>query len=133
MQTPGLLQARSEDLPGVNLHSLLLLLAGYRRHCRIDGESMQPTLFSGDFVIFRPLNCTKKISSVQEGSIVVANHPLNTPKLMIKRVHKISLEGIDLRGDNLNSSTDSRQFGLVRRENIKGVVESIFPLRNRNH
>lgn len=133
MQTPGSLLAKSEEPKGVKFHSLLLLLAGHRRYCRIDGDSMRPTLSSGDLVIFRPFSKTSKTTSLQEGSIVVVNHPLLPKKLMVKRVHKISLKGVDLRGDNLNSSTDSRQFGLVNRENIKGIVESILPLNKSNY
>ena len=129
MQTPGPLQAKRHQPKGVKLHSLLLLLTGQRRHCRVEGESMRPTLSSGDFVIFNPLTDASRGKSLHEGCIVVANHPLLPKKLMVKRVQKIGVKGVELRGDNLNSSTDSRQFGLVRREDIKGVVESIIALR----
>ncbi len=89
---------------------------------------MRPTLASGDFVIFKPLTNASRGKSLQEGCIVVANHPLLPKKLMVKRVHKIGFKGVELRGDNLDSSTDSRQFGLVSSESIKGVVEFIVTL-----
>ncbi len=86
---------------------------------------MLPTLKSGELVIFRPFHLNNKL--LKEGVIVVVNHPLKSKKIIVKRVHRISPAGVELLGDNQKVSTDSRHFGFVRKENIKGIVEcSIF-------
>ena len=103
----------------------MLLALGRRRHCRIDGKSMMPTLYTGDIVIFRPL--TSRDEPLHNGCIVVLDHPLKERTLIVKRIHKVLSKGIELRGDNEQASTDSRQFGLVRNAQIKGIVEYVFP------
>ncbi len=96
---------------------------GFRRHCRVEGNSMEPTILSGDLVIYRPINSTKNL--LKEGSIVVLMHPLKNKTLIVKRIDLIEKDAIMLLGDNQSRSIDSRQFGLIQKEAIKGIVESI--------
>ena len=88
---------------------------------------MAPTLFSGDIVFYRPLN--KKSNSLKKGSIVVASHPRKNKIFLIKRVKEMHNFGIELIGDNHENSTDSRQYGLIHHNLIKGTVE--FLIRNK--
>ena len=89
---------------------------------------MSPSINDGDIVIYKPLdNNLIKVTSFPIGSIVVAISPLKERVLIIKRVHKISHSGLDLRGDNLESSIDSRHFGFINIEDLYGSVEKIIP------
>ena len=85
---------------------------------------MLPTLREGDLVIYRPLKEGDK-QSLQD-CIVVAKDPLDQNNLIVKRVHREEHLGIELRGDNQLKSIDSRQFGLVNRTRLCGIVEQII-------
>ncbi len=89
---------------------------------------MLPTISQGDRVIYRPVDPSK--FSPNQGSIVVVKDPLDPNSLLVKRVYKKSLLGLELRGDNELNSVDSRKFGLVSHSSLCGVVEQIFPQAN---
>ena len=115
------------SLPKATWRSLILLLLGRRRRFRIDaddGQSMRPTLKPNDVLIVRPIRQGDPLP--EKGRIVLVRHPLLAEKLMIKRVHQIGKEGLDLRGDNPLESTDSRQFGLVNCHYLRGTVEGLI-------
>ena len=86
---------------------------------------MFPTLREGDIVIYRPINPGK--FAPKKGCIVVVKDPLASKELIVKRVYKENPFGLELRGDNPIRSIDSRQFGLVNRTLLCGVVEQIIP------
>ena len=123
----GLRRAKKSVLPRANFRSLILVLLGRLRHCRVEGESMVPELFSGDVVLYRPLN--SNLSALRKGSIVVASHPKKSKIFLIKRVNNVYTFGIELLGDNQERSTDSRQFGLFDPQLIRGTVEFLIPIR----
>ena len=108
----------SKDL---SLKIFLLLLFRIVRHLRVVGSSMKPSVNDGDLVVYRPIS-----SSLKEGQIVVIKHPEKKSKLIIKRIHEMNLHGVDVRGDNHSLSVDSRQFGLISRDLIIGVVENVI-------
>ncbi len=128
MLTPGLQRAETKLFQTANLRSLFLIITGQRRHCHVVGVSMLPTLKEGDIVIYRPIG--KKSFSPKKGSIVVVEDPQNPRNLIIKRIHQENKVGLDLRGDNESNSIDSRQFGLVNRIHLRGIVEEIIPRLN---
>ena len=107
------------------IHSLFLVLTGFRKYCRVEGNSMSPTLCQGDLVIYRPIR--RKNFPIQEGCMVVVRHPIDTTTLIVKRVFRSNSIGIEVRGDNEVESTDSRKFGLINNKNIQGIVEEIIP------
>ena len=86
---------------------------------------MSPTINQGDLVIYKPYNQVK--SDLYIGNIVVAKHPIELNKLIIKRISKIEINGVQLIGDNQTSSNDSRHFGLINYEKLIGIVERIIP------
>ncbi len=128
MLTPGSPQAEAKLSNRASLRFLFLLITGLRRHCRVMGDSMLPSLRHGDIVIYHPMKPRK--SSINKGCIVIAKDPLNPKNLIIKRVHKITPLGIELRGDNEVNSIDSRQYGLVNWHDLCGVVEQIISRDN---
>lgn len=86
---------------------------------------MLPTLSDGDLLIYRRIRSDSY--PYQPGSLVVALHPLEEKTLIVKRVHLSHTLGIELRGDNETASSDSRQFGLISKQQIYGIVEQIIP------
>lgn len=88
---------------------------------RVVGDSMLPTLRPGQLVI-----ATRWVR-LSPGSIVIA--PLGGREV-IKRVKSVKAQGIELIGDNLEASTDSRVYGLVDPRSVIGVV--IWPRRSYN-
>ena len=121
----GLQQADKNLFKKAHLGTLFSLIIGYRQHLRVVGNSMENTLREGDLIIYK--NLTRKKALLKPGDIVIANHPTINRKLIIKRIHSINNYGIELRGDNIYSSSDSRQFGLIKSNQIVGIVERIIP------
>lgn len=80
---------------------------------RVLGHSMEPTLRGGDLVVISTSH------EVRPGSIVMARI---RGREVIKRVAAIDSEGYSLRGDNLSSSTDSRDYGFVHSQAILGAM-----------
>ena len=120
----GLPQASKSLFQKPDLLTLFTLIIGYRQHLRVVGNSMERTLKEGDLVTYKKLN--KKNVDLEIGDIVVASHPKTKNKLIIKRIHRIYQNKFDLRGDNSDASTDSRELGLIELDLIIGKVDRIF-------
>lgn len=90
---------------------------GRRRAFLVEGDSMTPTLSSGDVVLVRPSTIYRV------GDIVLAEHPYKSSVKILKRIAQIEQNGtVRLIGDNPADSTDSRTFGAVSIESIVGKV-----------
>lgn len=102
-----------------------LRLAGVRRVV-VEGSSMLPTLIPGDRLLLvraRHLQC---------GDLVAVSDPRQHRRLLIKRVSAIGHGSVELRGDNPEASTDSRDFGAVPARLVLGrVVRRYAPSRRR--
>ena len=78
---------------------------------------MNPTLENGEVVL------VDREAEIEVGDIVVAKHPIEQNSEIVKRVECVNESGhYFLVGDNLEDSNDSRHFGAVTREYIKGKV-----------
>lgn len=78
---------------------------------------MNPTLRDGEVVL------VDRDADIEVGDIVVAKHPIEQVSEVVKRVERINERGhYYLVGDNPDDSTDSRHYGAVTREYIKGKV-----------
>ena len=122
--TAGLRQADKGLFKKPDLFSLLTLIIGYRKLLRVTGNSMEGVLSEGDLITYKKIN--PKNLDLEVGDIVIAFHPEIKSKLIIKRIYRIYQNKFDLRGDNLLSSTDSREWGLIEIDLIFGKVEKIF-------
>lgn len=112
-------------LPASSAREVLLWLVRRRRRFRVTGTSMLPALKPGDVVLIDP--DAYRHRRPQEGDIVIARHPLRADVRLIKRVTAVLDDGcLQLTGDNLSESTDSRSLGGVAPVHLQGLVTSRF-------
>lgn len=106
-----------KELPAASLYEIALIFLGYRHKYICEGKSMNPTLKDGEVVL------VDRNAGIEVGDIVVAKHPIEQNSELIKRIGRINEQGnYFLVGDNLENSNDSRHFGAVTKEYIKGKV-----------
>jgi nickel-type superoxide dismutase maturation protease len=119
------LKEKSNKLRVSNLIDLFLCLLNRLKRFRIVGNSMLPLLKPGDEVLVNFY--AYQSSSPQIGDIVVLKHPEKPDLIVIKRIIDINQNGeYCVQGDNSLESTDSRHFGLIKRELILGKVVCFF-------
>lgn len=107
-----------DEIPVAGLREWLNMLLGRRFGLRVEGDSMLPTLESGERVLVDPR------ASIHEGDIILANHPFKSLQI-IKRLLSIESDGRRfLTGDNPDESSDSRVFGVINRKHLVGKVVS---------
>jgi len=93
---------------------------------RIVGPSMEPRLRNGEVFL------VALRAAVQPGDVALLQHPERPELLTVKRVVRRDEQGWWVEGDNPLESTDSRQFGAVPPESIRGrVLFRLRPLRRR--
>jgi len=119
----ALLRAASR-VPGVYT-ALAFLLA---RRATVLGSSMAPTLLPGERLLFDRLAYVR--DRPRAGDIVLVAHPLRPELRLVKRLAGLPGDVIDghtlgrgeywVLGDNESESTDSREFGPVRRRDLLG-------------
>jgi signal peptidase I len=90
----------------------------------VEGPSMLPTYVPGETLTalrrwpWRP---------VRTGDVVVLLDPRNAKRWMLKRCVGRVGRRLDLRGDNVDVSSDSRDFGLVKARDVKYIVLATHP------
>jgi nickel-type superoxide dismutase maturation protease len=107
-----------KDLPKASFYQRALVPLGFLHQYICEGNSMNPILKNGDAVLV-----DKAAEIIEVGDIVLARHPIEQITDVIKRVQKINERGhYFLVGDNPDDSNDSRNYGAVTRDYIKGKV-----------
>ena len=91
----------------------MLLLSRFK----IVGHSMSPTYKENDKVIVSPI--PQFFTKPKKGDVVIFE---KFNRFYIKRIKKIKDGKYFLVGDNKKDSEDSRRFGSVSRQQIKGKV-----------
>jgi nickel-type superoxide dismutase maturation protease len=96
----------------------------------IQGASMVPTLMPGDWAL------TSSTRRVRVGDVMVVEHPGRPGYEMVKRVAAVPGRSVGERvlgadefwveGDRADASSDSRQFGPVRRDQLKARVLLVY-------
>ncbi|HET9689827.1 MAG TPA: nickel-type superoxide dismutase maturation protease [Acidimicrobiales bacterium] len=89
-------------------------LAVLVRRVEVVGASMAPTLLPGDRLV------VLRLAPVRAGAVVALPDPRHPSRVLVKRVAAVGASGVDVRGDAVGASTDSRHFGLVARRSIVG-------------
>jgi nickel-type superoxide dismutase maturation protease len=86
---------------------------------KVTGESLSPFFVEGDFVVVSKIPFV--LRKIKAGDIVVFRHPVYGT--MIKKVERISPDGEEIFVFGTHpESTDSRQFGPLRRSQLTGKV-----------
>ncbi len=86
---------------------------------RITGYSLSPAFQDGDFVLL--IKIPFFLKSLKSGDIVVFKNPVYG--IMIKQIERIAPGGEEIYVVGTHpDSTDSRQFGPVRRKDLLGKV-----------
>jgi hypothetical protein len=78
---------------------------------------MEPTLVPGERI-----TAVWRWRRVRIGDVVVVRDPRSQDRMILKRCVARSGRMLDLRGDNADASTDSRDFGLVASRDVKWIV-----------
>jgi len=82
---------------------------------------MVPTLLPGDrVVVWRGLG--SRGPAVRPGDVVAVVDPREPDRIMVKRVARLAGSEIFVEGDNAAASTDSRHFGPVGPNALRGRV-----------
>jgi len=89
----------------------------------VEGPSMEPQLPNGAWAVLLPR--PGRLPKV--GQVVVAEHPGHLGFEMVKRVSAVSASRglVWLAGDNREHSSDSEEFGPVRRQLVVGPVVAV--------
>lgn len=117
-------------LPGVD-HAVAFVTA---RRVTVRGESMLPALLPGERVAVDTL--AYRVGEPTVGDVVLARHPERPGREMLKRVAGVPGDEVDgralgdgeywLLGDSPEFSTDSRELGPYRREDILGRAWFVY-------
>jgi nickel-type superoxide dismutase maturation protease len=87
---------------------------------------MRPTLAPGDHILMDPT--AYREAGPRAGEIVVAQHPFERDRTLVKRVASVDDEGrCFLTGDNPHESTDSHALGALAPHLILGRVTRRLP------
>jgi nickel-type superoxide dismutase maturation protease len=86
---------------------------------QIKGNSMLPIFKDGDIVLVNRLSYLFRKPKIND--IVAVKDPRDN-KILIKRIKKIEEQMYFVVGDNKLSSTDSREFGMIGKNQIVGKV-----------
>lgn len=87
---------------------------------------MRPTLEPGDRLVLL------RTTTARPGQLVVVSDPRDPGRTVIKRVATVTGAGVTVLGDNPAASTDSRTFGRVGPDAIKGrAICRYFPAGRR--
>jgi nickel-type superoxide dismutase maturation protease len=82
---------------------------------KVTGQSLSPEYQEGDFVMI----VTVPFFLFKPGNTIVFQHPVYG--MMIKKILRGDPQGLFVIGTHPNS-VDSRQFGLIERQSVLGVV-----------
>ena len=114
-----------QTIPDITWIEFVRWLLRRRRRVRVNGDSMLPTLRSGEELLIDPRAYQKH--PIQPGDIVVVRHPFRSDVAPVKRVAAVLDDGrCDVRGDNPGASTDSRSYGALDPGHIVGRVTCRF-------
>lgn len=96
------------------------LAARRLRRVEVVGDSMRPTLEPGDRLLLRTTSSRHTPGELRPGDLVALPDPRRPSRIVVKRVAWVGPSGVRVLGDNPGASTDSRHFGSVAPEQVRG-------------
>ncbi|MFZ1063635.1 MAG: S26 family signal peptidase [Acidimicrobiales bacterium] len=96
---------------------MALLVRLFFRRLLVEGPSMLPTYLPGETV-----TAVRRWRPVRVGDVVVLRDPRDPSRWLLKRCVARSGAALEVRGDNRDASTDSREFGPIRARDVKWLV-----------
>lgn len=90
---------------------------GLRKKYRVEGDSMNPLLYHGEYIL------VKKVKKYKVTDIVVSKHPIQSDIAIVKQVEAIDEKG-RLKLVGINRLESSHRFGLIHLSKIMGKVTS---------
>jgi nickel-type superoxide dismutase maturation protease len=93
------------------------ILEFFVRRVTVEGSSMTPTYLPGE-----RLTALRRWRPIHPGDVVVVRDPRDSTRWLLKRCVARTGRQLDLRGDNPDASTDSREFGLVPSNTVAYIV-----------
>ena len=114
------------ELPESGWLEQLRFFSGRRQVLEVINESMLPVMYPGDALLYNPRAYRQSAPAV--GDLVVLQHPLRPKMRIVKRVSAVLPDGrLEVRGENVARSDDSRHFGPVAQATLSGQVTSRLP------
>lgn len=98
-------------------------VAANRSQLKVQGPSMEPTLWPGDRLLTVPV--PKR--ALRAGQVVVVRDPGDPGHLVVKRLHDVADGTVDVRGDAPERSTDSRTWGRVPVHDVRRLAVARWP------
>lgn len=98
-------------------------LALRRSLVEVRGPSMEPTLWPGDRLVTIPA----RPGWLRSGQVVVLEDPEEPSHRIIKRVVAVSVDHVEVRGDDPRRSTDGRRWGPVPRTAVQRIAITRWP------
>ena len=126
MGTRGLADSGSPALSGrlrAVREGVLWLLRLRTRH-RVVNASMEPTAKDGDYLLVNPRAYRRRHPA--PGDVVIARHPIDADTIITKRVASVADCGVELASDNPDRGQDSRAFGPLPLDLLRGQVTCII-------
>jgi nickel-type superoxide dismutase maturation protease len=118
---PAQPRARCRRAVALGVLGAAALALGSLRRIEAVGDSMLPTLAAGDRLLAVRAAGGRLVAP---GRVVAVRDPRPeaSARVLLKRVHAVDGDRLDVRGDNPAASTDSRSFGPVSRRAVVGVA-----------
>lgn len=115
--------------PSVGLLLAAAWTARRLRRVEVVGESMRPTLEPGDRLLLWRVPARR----LRPGDLVAVRDPRPDRRTVVKRLAAVRPGGLTVLGDNPPASTDSRTFGPVAPDAVRGrVVYRYHPAHRRS-
>ena len=108
---------------GLAVAGYLAVVAINRSLVEVRGSSMEPVLWPGD----RLLTVPAALSWLRVGQVVVVRDPGDPDHLVVKRLADVDRITVEVRGDDPDRSTDSRQWGRLPRSSVRRVALVRWP------
>lgn len=90
---------------------------------RVAGRSMEPALWPGDLLLTVPAQRWL----LRPGQVVVVRDGDDPTHLVVKRIAAVTPDGVEVRGDAPDRSTDSRRWGALPARDVRRLVVARWP------